>query len=437
MIAPALAGGTGRPPAHAAATSAWVPQLAYAAMRLLLAFLALVSTSAFHEKLFGGIPPESLQQPITVAAWIMVIASSFMVPRLRSLSAGLETVAVVAFFGFAVFSVLWSNHAEVSFLKGFALGLTTLGAYRVAVTVRVDHIVAAATGGLVAAAAISLLLVALVPEVGTAQYWMHQGQWNGVYQSKQALGATGAALMFLAACRYGLDRRALRFAITFSLAIACVLGSGSRGGGAIALAGIACLLLARFSGRWAIRLAFGPLVFLTVALLLVTYFIATGSNSIEVFGTSINITERTFIWAHAFKHYDQSFLFGYGLNGFWTEKQILTEYHREHGWVLDDFHSGYISILVETGAVGMSLFALMQTLVSTKLAILVRSRAIGRWEQALHVGFFNTMFLINLTETGFLRSTNFLSVLLVALTFLVCVCPRRSGHVARSADARP
>jgi exopolysaccharide production protein ExoQ len=425
-----------RPAARPAAPLASAARLSYAGMRLLVAFLAIVSTSTFHDKLFGGIAPESVQQPLALGAWILLIGASFLVPRLRSLAVGGETAAVLAFFGFAVLSVLWSNHAEVSFLKGLALGLTTCGAYRVAVTMRAEDVVSAAAAGLGASLGVSLLLVLFVPEIGVVQYWMHAGQWSGLYQSKQSLGGVGAAVMLLAAYRYGIDRRRLRFGIAFALAVACVLGSGSRGGGAVALAGIAVLYLAHRSRPVASWFAFGPLVFTAVGLGLIAYFLVTEGRAIEVFGATIDITERTFIWAHGLRNYDQAFLFGYGLNGFWSDRQLLTSYEREHGWVLDNFHSGYITVLIETGAVGMALFVVMQTLVSAKLAAIAKAGAMNPWVLALIVSFLNTSFLINLTETGFLRSTSFLSVLLVIFLFMICLRPQVSTAAPSRAQGR-
>jgi O-antigen ligase len=81
--------------------------------------------------------------------------------------------------------------------------------------------------------------------------------------------------------------------------------------------------------------------------------------------------------------------------------------------VLDNYHSGYVAILTETGIVGMTLFALCALLFGFRMSWLRMYRLIPQADYDLIVGYVNLMFLINFTETLFLRSTGFYEVLLI------------------------
>ena len=75
----------------------------------------------------------------------------------------------------------------------------------------------------------------------------------------------------------------------------------------------------------------------------VAYLVTTGNDSIRVFGYNVNFTERSFDWQYALSHWSERPYLGFGLNGFWTNPDIYKKYRRLHGWVLDNYHSGYIS----------------------------------------------------------------------------------------------
>lgn len=85
-----------------------------------------------------------------------------------------------------------------------------------------------------------------------------------------------------------------------------------------------------------------------LAALLILYFYVTGYDSIHLGETTINLTERTFIWQYAISHFNDAPLLGFGINGFWTRPAIYDYFNQNHGWVLDNYHSGYIAVAIET-----------------------------------------------------------------------------------------
>lgn len=86
------------------------------------------------------------------------------------------------------------------------------------------------------------------------------------------------------------------------------------------------------------------------------YFYSTGYDAIYLFDSTIDFTERTY----AISHFDHAPLLGFGINGFWTIPSIYDYFEQNHGWdgwVLDNYHSGYFAILIETGFLSYLLFA--------------------------------------------------------------------------------
>ncbi len=124
----------------------------------------------------------------------------------------------------------------------------------------------------------------------------------------------------------------------------------------------------------------------------------------------------TFIWQFALGMWRDRPLLGYGLNGFWTNPDIYYSYFRLHGWVLDNYHDGYVAIIMETGIVGLTLFTITALKLTSRLHYLLAVTPRGqRLSVEMTIVFMVMFFTINLTETYFLRSTNFLSVLFAFL----------------------
>ncbi|MBW8857094.1 MAG: O-antigen ligase family protein, partial [Bradyrhizobium sp.] len=240
-----------------------------------------------------------LQQAIALLMWaILIYASAFVQPRLR-LQVNPDLVALVAFYAFAILSVFWSSLSVAAIMKSAALAMTTFGAFCLVTRVDVDEIVRATALGLFILVAASAVCALAVPDIGIDHSWMHNGQWQGVYESKQTLGFVGAYLMFLACYQKMTGQGWLAFLAVFLLASTCVLASESRGAGAVALAACAMLVTSMWSIGCMRLYAVLPFVMCVLAGLLILYFYVTGYDAIHIGNASIDLTERTFIWHYA------------------------------------------------------------------------------------------------------------------------------------------
>lgn len=361
-----------------------------------------------------------VQQAVALLMWgILIYASAFVRPRVR-VQPNPDLIALVAFYAFAAISVLWTGLAAAAIMKSAALVVTTFGAYCLITRIDIDEIVRSTALGLFILVAASAFCAVFVPEVGVDQSWMHNGQWQGIYESKQTLGFISAYLMFFACYRKMTGQGWIAFLSMFLLASTCVVASESRGAGAVAVAAGALLLTSMWSIRCMKVYAVLPFIMCILAALLILYFYVTGYDSIHLGETTINLTERTFIWQYAISHFNDAPLLGFGINGFWTRPSIYDYFNQNHGWVLDNYHSGYIAVMIETGFLGYVLFVTSVFLFSDKVLYLIATRSIDRGHCALIIGFVVLSFQTNFTETMFLRSTMFTSVLLVAFFFAVC-----------------
>jgi O-antigen ligase len=362
----------------------------------------------------------NIPQILALIMWVVLIGVSVFVRPVIRTAPGTDLIVYLAFYGWAITSVLWSNWSPAAAMKCAALLITTVGAFRLATRLSIEDIVRTTSIGLFLPLLASIILVVLMPDVAVDQSWMHGGQWQGIFASKQSLGFLAAYLMFFALFRRMSGDSWLVCGTIFLMSVAAVVGSGSRGAAALALVTCASLLAARFSRSFAKLVAFWPLVITIMASGLMLYLYSTGYDHFPVFGTKIDLTERTFIWEYSLRHFDNHPLLGYGLNGFWSTEVLYDAYRNEHGWVLDNFHSGYVGILIETGIVGFTLFFFAAVLFAVRMVALISSGAVSMNHCAFMVCFAALSFQMNLTETSFLRSTSYYAILLVATLFVSC-----------------
>lgn len=398
--------------------------VAIAVMRWSNILAVIASVSVLNEDLLPA-DYSSIPQMLALVMWIVLIAASVFVRPVTVLSPGTDFILNVAFYGWAIASFFWSNWSEAAVLKSTALLITTIGAFRLATRLSIDDIARTTSVGLLLPLVVSIVAVALIPEIAVDHSWMHGGQWQGIFASKQSLGFLAAYLMFFALFRKLCGDSWLVCGTMFLAAAACVIGSGSRGGGALALVACAALLATRFSPTLAKLLALWPMVITLVASGLMLYLYVTGYDHFPLFGTKVDLTERTFIWEYALRHFDKHPLLGYGLNGFWTTEELYDAFQAEHGWVLDNFHSGYLAILLETGVLGYTLFFLTAVLFGLRMIALISTGSIPLNHYAFIICFVALSFQMNLTETSFLRSTSYISIHLVAMLFIACQPIRR------------
>ena len=388
-------------------------------MKAAVVLAAVVTSSAISSDL---LPSEyaSAPQPIALGLWLIIAASSMFSRQVRPVSHGTDFWLILSFFGWAIASFAWSNWSIESAGKCAALIVTTFGAFRLAIRLPFHEIIGATSVGLLILLLLSLAAVVIAPEIGIDQSWMHGGQWRGIFESKQSLGLVAAYAAFFALYLRLTGGSWLAFLFSFGLSTIMLVASGSRGSAAVMVVASSLLALCRIRSSFVRIVSAVPLLCTCTAFALILYLYTTELNHFPVFGIKLDLTERTFIWQYGISHIDQRPVFGFGLNGFWSDERLFEGFRAAHGWVLDNFHSGYLTILIECGLIGFTLFLLIALLFAVRICGLAWTRSIPAPQCALIACFVVLSFQMNLTETLFLRSTSFMAILFVVFLFLAC-----------------
>ena len=413
-----------------------MPQLRYLVLGL-MCLVALVSIDTFNSQLSGVSDDVAVQQGgdirpqiAALALWLVLIAISFIpgVSHSPPLTRGLAWPALL--LAWVVLSPLWSDDPASGMPKAILFLATTFAAWRLASIVTTKEMLACTFYSLFFLLGLSFILAIFVPTVGLLlNDWAHEGQWKGVFATKQGLGTVSAVFLILAFLRLSHRKSLFNFAAC-ALGLSCLLGSGSRGGGVMAVVAVVILVLVRRNPKFAPLVTGVLLIGVLLGILELSYFGITGDDAIRVFGSNINLTERTYIWQYAISLWlDRPYL-GFGLNSFWTNSDIASGYLNTHGWILDNYHSGYLAIAIETGVVGLALFSVVAINLAPRLKFLLLNAKSNRLSLEMTAGVMVMFFTINLTETYFLRSTNFMAVLFTFLVIKTLAIP--VAHEAKS-----
>lgn len=390
----------------------------------LLVLQVAVSTEMYNTAFSGLSDAEAVRQTgdlrpqiASIVLWLMLATLSHLPGALRyPLHAG-QVKLPALLLAWAVLSFTWSDEPAATMPKAAALLLTNYAAWRLTALISARDMFACVYHTLGPLLIASAALALFVPSIGLVQQeWQHVGDWHGMFVSKQGLGMVSAVFTGIVLLRM-IERRSWFDCAMGMVGAACLVGSGSRGAGVMAAVAVACLLAARVHPRLIVLVTGVLWAELLLAVANIVYLVTTGNESIRLFGHDINFTERSFIWQYALSLWSGRPYLGFGLNGFWTNPDIYNGYFRLHGWVLDNYHSGYMAVLLETGLIGFMLFLVLCCNLSTKLHRLLKATdKERRLSLEMAVVFLIMFFTINLTETYLSRSTNFLALL---FTFLV------------------
>ena len=389
-----------------------------------------LATGSLNDAIVPDSDNSNVQQYVVVAMWLVIACASYFRRAVLWLDSSVGLAVNMSPYALAVVSVVWSDNPLDGATKAVAMVLVIFCAFRLVKTSPMDDILEWVIHGLFALNAVSVFLCLFVPDIGLVKDAQHFAQWNGVFETKQSLGVAGALLLFMASYRLIEPPRRLYHGLAAAAAIASVVGSGSRGGGALAVVAVLCVYLSGVSLRFTRVLAFAPFVMCLVASAIILYFVLTGSQYLTIFGADLDFTERTFIWQHSISYFKNAPFLGHGLNGFWTIKDVQDTFFEKHGWVLPNFHSGYILVFMETGVIGLLIFIAGHLLYGVRIYAMLRGGGTLNRDVGVMLVYTCIISFIDFTETFFLRSTNIVATLLTVAVFVTFA--QRGGGAVRS-----
>lgn len=361
---------------------------------------------------------ELVRYALFLGCSIFIVVVAYAAGRLR-VPQGSEALLIAAFLFYVALSALWSTREVDTYIKALLIFSALITALATSALIRLDEVFRLVLVGAAIFVFASVAVAVLVPSIGVETSWEHAGKWRGLAGQKNGLGAVSSLVLVMA---LGLSMRprttlsARRWAFLGRAVVVCVgaLGtymSGSRGAQLSAVIGIASLLIAHAPALLQKLLLLSAMLFSVplINLAVSTFFI--DADKIGVVGLTINTNSRTTIWEYGLRQMEGRELLGYGVNGFWTDERMEI-FKAAHGWVLDNFHNGYVTIFVEGGVVGFSLLILGIGFVYALLLMAlgpIKDRGL-----AVAFAFTNEFSINNLVENGAGRSTS-LSIILFAI----------------------
>ncbi|WP_162652910.1 O-antigen ligase family protein [Lentilitoribacter sp. Alg239-R112] len=336
--------------------------------------------------------------------------------------AGIEVFLLVVFLSYICLSVFWGVQSADSYIKAVLILnalLTSLAIANILPLGTSLRVVFSATSTFVV---LSVFTALFIPSIGVEDGWEHFGKWRGLAGQKNGL-ASVATFSLIAAVTLPLKLCSHPFVQLFTLggriAMVCiaflaVYMSGSRGGQLIAAVGIFSVIIASFPLIiQRLLVVVGVLFTIPVANIAATTFVLD-ADKIGVAGVTVDTNSRVKIWEYGFSELSGHELLGFGLSGFWTEERLIS-FKDRYGWVLDNFHNGYITLIIENGVIGFILFSL--AILSVYLLLIVSIGFLKDRYISLSFAYINMYLVINLVENEIGRSTSLLVFIFLVLTF--------------------
>ena len=376
----------------------------------------------------------------------MAIVLHTWVTRGIVISRSPDWLLLIAFLLYTSLSVLWSEGGVNAAIKAMLIFSALLVTVSIANAVGLDALLRIYYNAMGVFLVLSLLFVIFYPERGIETGWLLEGDWRGIAGQKNGLGNV-AALVFVASVALPLARRLdgsrapfarfTRFSMVV-VSVVCLVNSGSRGALLSAGVGLGALLASR-APRAVQRVALVALAILAIPVIHLT--VATFEldvDKIDVLGTTIDTSSRTTIWFYGLEQLSGRELLGFGVGGFWTPER-MTAFRDVHGWVLDNFHNGYVTILVEGGFVGIALL-----LLAFGFVLLLYLVAIGNLRDpyvALAFAYAAIYVTSNMVENEIGRSTSLTLIMFLTISFALrlhlsrVLAPARAGPTGLPAVA--
>lgn len=299
--------------------------------------------------------PTLVSELITMGAAAGLVAmiwlSRFTFPRMPLPLGALTALAGV--------SILWTEAPAVALPNAAYFVLMGVAGSFIAQLATPDQILRWLHRGILAACASSILLGTLTPHIGTDQRPAAYGSLIGIYVHKNPLSAL-MVMGVITAIYTPRTGQLVRTRLLASLALYTYAIIQAQSAAAFGLL-LSSLLIA-----WILRrLATTPEQ--KRPLLATAWFCVAGIASIWLvlyfptvigwFGRDLTFSGRTDIWNGSLAAWHHQPILGYGMGGAFHEHSIAASTISKYtgGWIPPSSHSGYVSMLVQLGAVGFAL----------------------------------------------------------------------------------
>lgn len=272
---------------------------------------------------------------------------------------------LMSFYQF--FSALWSQNAFEGFFFGALCLLAFVSAIATGTAMSFGRILDIYVKSALFCTGLGAMFAIAIPSVGIESKFLLSGDWRGLANQKNLFGYFAGIGFVITLLRgigifRGIWQRNRLVQLAYALFfLSMVLLSGSRGAQTVMLFTLFVFFVANA------RIKRYQILAVSVVTLCVSGFVVfsnleIGVRGITLFGVYIDGSNRFLLWSYGLRDFGQLALTGYGRSGFWTSGRT-DMFASENGWVLENFHNGYITLLVEGGILGFGLFLLSFVLI--------------------------------------------------------------------------
>lgn len=309
---------------------------------------------------------------IELAIWLILsIASIWYVKQEEKITIFVDTVKknwfIFPFLFFSAISILWSVYWQISLYRWLIFFFTMAAGGYIGLKYNIKKIVNYLSIFGIFILVFSVCLVVIIPSVGVMNYHSIQGAWKGMFWHKNHMGfmATFVNILFLLKTIYYIQYKQKQkyiWGVLYIISLLFIFPTDSVGAylTTIFLHGVILLaiLLLKF-GKKIQRNHY--LIFIGVLLLTSVILYKNLDVFFGIFNRNTTLTGRIPMWSFLFKHYlSQKPYFGYGFNAFWylEPHRVMVQYAAGYPDQIIIADNGYIDILINTGFVGLFLFAI-------------------------------------------------------------------------------
>ncbi len=247
-------------------------------------------------------------------------------------------------------SVLWSVAPGTTLTRSTAYLFLVVGAIGLVKTLGANEIMELTASICVLLAAVSLLLLVVLPS---------EGDFSGVFTQKNTLGQAMAIGILAGLHGVRTGRRKLRQA--GAIAICAVVGVLSKS--TTALLAVFAFFVLHIIGSLYVRggaRRFISFFLMFILALTVIFVIANKDMLFSFLNKDPTLTGRTELWPYVNAAIMQRPLFGWGFSAFWSPlNQYSVEISTFFLWGPDEAHNGLLQVLLDVGMIGTAFYLLM------------------------------------------------------------------------------
>jgi O-antigen ligase len=323
---------------------------------------------------------------------------------------------------FAIISIMWSEHPDITLRKSVALFLTTIIGIYIGMRLDSEEQLKLIAFTLSIVAILSLLVVILFPDLGIQPTRLHE--WRGIYHQKgplgrfMALGAIALLILMISGKKFSVIKSVMFVTLLFLMfkagSITAIVSFGVIAGSII--------ILRYYWKRWRLDLIASLTIFTFVVIAIIGLIVISQADVVtSLVGKNTTLSGRTSLWSDILELSKDRFLLGYGYNGFWlgwngpSASIWLTNL-----WEPTHAHNGFLDVLLDLGIIGLSLLLLHLFLNIIRSFRYIKLGA-GDYTYLWPVLYLQYILINSLTQSVLLTQNSIFWIIYVAITtnFLV------------------